>query len=88
LLIALLPFSMHNGNSINHGMLVLSKNPDTGMYDVCFVEGGRRHCATVKDIKEAYAAQAALQRAVASDKLAVAKWDNTTADWDGGGDAA
>jgi len=68
-------------------MLVLTKNPDTGMYDVCFVEGGRRHCATVNNITEAYAAQAALQRAVANDKLAVAKWDNTTADWDGG-DAA
>jgi hypothetical protein len=87
LLIAPIPFSMHNGNSINPRMLVLSKNPDTGMYDVCFVEGGRRHCATVKDIREAYAAQAALQRAVAKNRLAVAKWDNTTADWDGG-DAA
>ena len=79
---------MHNGNSINHGMLVLTKNPDTGMYDVCFVEGGRRHCATVSNITEAYAAQAALKRAVAKNRLAVAKWDNATADWDGGGDAA
>ena len=87
MLIAPIPFPSHNGNSINLRMLVLTKNPDTGMYDVCFVEGGRRHCATVNNITEAYAAQAALQRAVANDKLAVAKWDSATADWDGG-DAA
>ena len=58
------------------------------MYDVCFVEGGRRHCASVRNIAEAYAAQASLQRALEQDKLAIAKWDSETAEWDGGGDAA
>ena len=65
-------------------MLVLTKNPKTGKYDVCFVEGGRRHCATVNNIADAYDAQPALQRAAANANLAVAKWDKATADWDGG----
>ena len=68
-------------------MLVLTRNPAEGNYEVCYVENGLRHCATVATIAEAYAAQHSLQRALERDQLAVAKWDNSTMDWDGG-DAA
>ena len=52
-------------------MLTLQENKSDGTFRVCLRESGHSHCTTVGSIKEAYAAQAALKRAVESGKMQI-----------------
>ena len=61
-----------------------SGNKSDGTFRVCLRESGHSHCTTVGSIKEAYAAQAALKRAIESGKMQILKWDPNTCNWDGG----
>ena len=65
-------------------MLTLQENKSDGTFRVCLRESGHSHCTTVGSITEAYAAQAALKRAIESGKMQILKWDPNTCNWDGG----
>ena len=65
-------------------MLTLQEDKHSGTFRVCLREAGRTHCTTVNSIKEAYAAQASLKRAIETGKMQILKWDSATCEWDGG----
>ena len=86
-----LAFPSHNVIKIRKNLesqLRMQKAADGNGFEACLREGPYEHCIRVRNVKEAYTAQAALQRAIEKDKLAVVKWDPVAGEWTDGGDAA